>query len=201
MPGASDFAELLAVLDLRQADENTFFGVHPSKNPIRTFGGQMMAQAFVAAGRTVTPGLPASALSVHFIAGGDPARDLEFQVVRLRDERRFANRRVDVVQGDQLLATALVSYLSGGRGLEHPTAELDEQSTVAGVGSEAQRAFVALVGGEQHGQHVEVCRQLMTQIARGCCGALLEIGDDQQHADGGEAKREAERHHPRRNGG
>ena len=119
MPGASDFAELLAVLDLRQADENTFFGVHPSKNPIRTFGGQMMAQAFVAAGRTVTPGLPASALSVHFIAGGDPARDLEFQVVRLRDERRFANRRVDVVQGDQLLATALVSYLSGGRGLEH----------------------------------------------------------------------------------
>ena len=56
---------------------------------------------------------------MHFIAGGDPAKDLEFHVVRLRDERRFANRRVDVVQNGVLLATALISYLSGGRGLEH----------------------------------------------------------------------------------
>ncbi|MGV0600382.1 acyl-CoA thioesterase II, partial [Mycolicibacterium pulveris] len=62
---------------------------------------------------------PPSALSVHFIAGGDPDKDLEFHVVRLRDERRFANRRVDVMQGGQLLTTAMVSYLSGGRSLEH----------------------------------------------------------------------------------
>jgi hypothetical protein len=74
----SDFHELLAVLDLRPAGDDRFFGGHPSKNPIRTFGGQMMAQAFVAAGRTVNPKLPPNALSVHFIAGGDPAKDLEF---------------------------------------------------------------------------------------------------------------------------
>lgn len=119
MPAGADFEELLAVLDLRQRDEHTFFGAHPSKNPIRTFGGQLMAQAFVAASRTVDPALPPSALSVHFIAGGDPRQDLELRVFRLRDERRFANRRVDVVQNDNLLATALISYLSGGRGLEH----------------------------------------------------------------------------------
>ena len=56
---------------------------------------------------------------MHFIAGGDPAKDLEFRVVRLRDERRFANRRVDVTQNGVLLGSALVSHLSGGRGLEH----------------------------------------------------------------------------------
>ena len=39
--------------------------------------------------------------------------------MRLRDERRFANRRVDVCQGDDLLTTAMVSYMNGGRGLEH----------------------------------------------------------------------------------
>ena len=60
----------------------------------------------------LSPDLPPSALSVHFIAGGDPEQDLEFHVVRLRDERRFANRRVDVVQDGVLLATAMVSYLS-----------------------------------------------------------------------------------------
>ena len=115
----SDLEELLAVLNLNRVDDDLFTGSHPSKNPIRTFGGQMMAQAFVAASRTLKHDLPPSALSVHFIAGGDPERDLEFHVVRLRDERRFANRRVDVRQGDLLLASALVSHLAGGRGLEH----------------------------------------------------------------------------------
>ena len=56
---------------------------------------------------------------MHFIAGGDPEKDLEFHIVRLRDERRFANRRVDVMQDGTLLTTAMVSYLSGGRRLEH----------------------------------------------------------------------------------
>src|ERR1700710_752156 len=79
----------------------------------------MMSQAFVAASRTVGANLPPSALSMHFIAGGDPAQDLEFHVVRLRDERRFANRRVDVMQDGVLLGSALVSHLLGGRGLEH----------------------------------------------------------------------------------
>ena len=115
----SDLEELLAVLDLNRVDDDTFTGSHPSKNPVRTFGGQMMAQAFVAASRTLKHDLPPSTLSVHFIAGGDPERDLEFHVVRLRDERRFANRRVDVKQGDVLLASALISHLAGGRGLEH----------------------------------------------------------------------------------
>jgi acyl-CoA thioesterase-2 len=78
-----------------------------------------MAQSFVASSRTLTGDLPPSALSVHFINGGDIAKDIEFHVVRLRDERRFANRRVDAVQDGVLLSSALISYMSGGSGLEH----------------------------------------------------------------------------------
>jgi acyl-CoA thioesterase-2 len=119
----SDFEELLAVLDLNRVDDGSFDGMfvgsHPSKNPPRTFGGQMLAQAFVAASRTLDRDLPPGAVSAHFIAGGDPAKDLEFHVVRLRDERRFANRRVDVVQDGELLTTAIISFVDGGRGLEH----------------------------------------------------------------------------------
>ncbi|OBH46201.1 acyl-CoA thioesterase II [Mycobacterium mantenii] len=87
---------------------------------MRTFGGQLMSQAFVASSRSLLrEGLPPSALSVHFINGGDTARDIEFRVTRLRDERRFANRRVDAMQDGTLLCSALVSYMAGGRGLEH----------------------------------------------------------------------------------
>ena len=115
----SDFDELMAVLDLHQKGDDVFVGTHPSKNPPRTFGGLMMAQSFVAAARTRTRDLPPNSLSAHFINGGDIDKDIEFQVVRLRDERRFANRRVEVTQDGTLLATVMISYLSGGRGLEH----------------------------------------------------------------------------------
>ncbi|MBY0286686.1 MAG: acyl-CoA thioesterase II [Mycobacteriaceae bacterium] len=115
----ADLDELLAILDLRQVDDDTYVGSHPSKNPVRTFGGQMMAQSLIAATRSLEHDLPPSALSVHFIAGGDPEKDLEFHIARLRDERRFANRRVDVMQDGVLLTSAMVSYLAGGRSLEH----------------------------------------------------------------------------------
>jgi acyl-CoA thioesterase-2 len=115
----SDFDELMAVLDLHRMGDDVFIGSHPSKNPPRTFGGLLMAQSFVAGTRTLTRDLPPNALSAHFINGGDTAKDIEFQVVRLRDERRFANRRIEVTQDGTLLATVMMSYLAGGRGLEH----------------------------------------------------------------------------------
>jgi acyl-CoA thioesterase-2 len=116
----TDFEELLAALDLNRISDDLFIGSHPSKNPMRTFGGQLMAQSFVASSRTlVREDLPPSALSVHFINGGDTAKDIEFRVLRLRDERRFANRRVDAMQDGMLLSSAMISYMSGGRGLEH----------------------------------------------------------------------------------
>jgi acyl-CoA thioesterase-2 len=115
----SDFDELMTVLDLRRTGEGVFVGSHPSKNPPRTFGGLLVAQSFVAASRTLTRDLPPNALSAHFINGGETDKDIDFQVVTLRDERRFANRRVEVTQGGTLLATVMISYLAGGRGLEH----------------------------------------------------------------------------------
>lgn len=118
----SDLEDLLGILELSPIADDVFAGAHPRKNPIRTFGGQMMAQSFVAATRTLPHDVPPTAMSMHFIAGGDPGADIEYHVVRLRDERRFANRRVDAMQGGKLLATALVSYLSGGQGLEHSIA-------------------------------------------------------------------------------
>ncbi|WP_155764377.1 acyl-CoA thioesterase II [Mycobacterium colombiense] len=128
---------MLATLDLHRVDDDLFIGSHPSKNPMRTFGGQLMSQSFVASSRSlVRDDLPPGALSVHFINGGDTAKDIEFRVTRLRDERRFANRRVDAMQDGTLLSTALVSYMAGGRGLEHGIAppEVAEPHTQPTIG-------------------------------------------------------------------
>lgn len=115
----SDFGELLTILDVNRVTDDVFIGSHPSKNPIRTFGGQLMAQSLVASSRTLRDDLPPSALSAHFINGGDTGKDIEFRVSRLRDERRFANRRIDAVQDGTLLSSVLISFMAGGRGLEH----------------------------------------------------------------------------------
>lgn len=144
----SDFEQLLSTLDLRRVDDNTFTGSHPAKTPIRTFGGQLMAQSLVAGSRTVTTGLPPAALTVTFINGGDPKADIEYHVVNLRDERRFANRRVDAMQDGNLLASAMVSYLSGGRGLEHAVdaPEVAEPETLPPIG-ELLRGYEKTVPG------------------------------------------------------
>lgn len=94
-----------------------------------------MAQSVVASGRTVSDKLSVAAVSTHFINGGDPARDIDFRVTRLRDERNFANRRVDAVQDDVVLSVALVSYLKDSPGLEHAVEipEVADPETLPGI--------------------------------------------------------------------
>ncbi|BCI88741.1 hypothetical protein NIIDMKKI_39470 [Mycobacterium kansasii] len=67
-------------------------------------------------------------------------------MVRLRDERRFANRRVDAVQDGTLLSSAMISYMSGGPGLEHAVdpPEVDEPHTRPPIG-ELLRGYEATV--------------------------------------------------------
>ena len=67
----SDFDELLAILDLNRVGDDVFIGSHPSKNPMRTFGGQLMAQSLVASSRNSgsVVGLKAAA-GAGFGAGG-----------------------------------------------------------------------------------------------------------------------------------
>jgi acyl-CoA thioesterase II len=49
---------------------------------------------------------------------------------------RFANRRVDAVQDGMLLSSAMVSYMSGGRGLEHAVdpPEVPDPHTLPSIG-------------------------------------------------------------------
>jgi acyl-CoA thioesterase-2 len=114
-----DLDVLLDILDLTEVDENTYVGRHPAEVGSRTFGGQLVAQALVAAGRTVSGARPIHAINAHFIRGGDVKRDITFRVERHRDGRAFANRQVTAYQGDEELFVMLAAYQDSRGGLEH----------------------------------------------------------------------------------
>ncbi|MGW4243753.1 acyl-CoA thioesterase [Nocardia sp. NPDC004722] len=116
---AEDLRELLRLLDLEENGPDIFLGHHPEKVWSRTFGGQLVAQAIIAAGRTVGPERPIHAINAHFVRGGDPKAPIEYHVDRHRDGRSIANRTVTAYQDGQELFVMLAAFQDWGKGLEH----------------------------------------------------------------------------------
>ncbi|WP_237741679.1 non-ribosomal peptide synthetase [Tsukamurella sp. 1534] len=111
----SDFEDFLAVLDLRRTgDPAVFRGRHPDKVGVHTFGGQILAQAIVASGRTVD-GLPLHAAHTHFVELGSVGEDLTYRVLALRDVPTAANRQVTVEQDGRVIAVMTLAYQADGR--------------------------------------------------------------------------------------
>lgn len=120
-----DLTTLLDILDLQQTGDDTFVGRHPAQVESRTFGGQLVSQALIAAGRTVAGSRPVHAINAHFIRGGDVKRDIEYRVDRHRDGRAFANRQVTAMQDGRELFVMLAAFQDFRDGLEH-SVELPE---------------------------------------------------------------------------
>ena len=85
---------LLALLDLRRQPGDTFIGTSHDVAYTRIFGGQVAAQALLAAGRTVDPDRYVHSLHAYFLRPGDPRHPVEYRVERMRDGRGFSMRRV-----------------------------------------------------------------------------------------------------------
>jgi acyl-CoA thioesterase-2 len=77
---------------------------------MRTFGGQVAAQALVAAGRTVSPDRPVHSLHSHFLRPGNPTAPLVYLVDRLRDGGSFTTRRVNAVQYGETIFSLSASF-------------------------------------------------------------------------------------------
>ncbi|MGW7076416.1 acyl-CoA thioesterase [Streptomyces sp. NPDC054866] len=112
---------LLDLLDLEQIEEDIFRGVSRSALVPRVFGGQVAAQALVAAGRTVPADRPAHSLHAYFLRAGDPGAPIVYTVDRIRDGRSFTTRRVVAVQHGQPIFHLSASFQTYEEGLEHQT--------------------------------------------------------------------------------
>jgi acyl-CoA thioesterase II len=118
--GAMD--ELLATLDLERLEVNLFRGRSPQVGWQRVFGGQVIAQALIAAQRTVEPHLAVHSLHAYFILAGDPAVPIIYAAERIRDGRSFATRRVVATQHGQAIFTLSASFHIQEPGLSHQVA-------------------------------------------------------------------------------
>jgi acyl-CoA thioesterase-2 len=96
----------------------------------RVFGGQLVAQALLAAGATVTAKAPHS-LHAYFVGPGAPGRPVEVTVDRVRDGRSISSRRMTLTQDERPLLTALASFHAGPAG----DGDGDPPPEVAGPGA------------------------------------------------------------------
>lgn len=100
---------LLDALDLHRVGSDRFVAQRGPGQFDRLFGGQLLAQALVAAGATAPEHHPQS-LHAYFVGAGDPAQDLELLVERVRDGRLVSTRRVTITQGGRPLLAAIMAF-------------------------------------------------------------------------------------------
>ena len=109
---------LLEILDLQQIEQNLYLGQNESARPMRLFGGQVLAQATMAASRTVA-GVHMHSLHAYFLRAGSCERPVLYEVERIRDGRSFTTRRVVAIQNGVAIFNMDVSFQVDEPGFEH----------------------------------------------------------------------------------
>ena len=110
---------LVGLLDLETLEVNLFRGISPPHSLPRVFGGQVAAQALVAAGRTVPEDREVHSLHAYFIRPGDPSVPIVYETERVRDGRSFTTRRVLAIQHGVPIFALSASFQLAQTGLQH----------------------------------------------------------------------------------
>ena len=139
---ADPLAKLLALLTLTPESDTVFLGPHPEGERQRTFGGQIAAQALVAAGTTVMQGRVHS-LHAYFLRPGDSSAPTRFEVDLLRDGRTFSTRRVVAYQHGKAIFNQDVSFHTDEPGPDHqfPMPTVAHPDTLATVEDRVRDEF------------------------------------------------------------
>jgi acyl-CoA thioesterase-2 len=111
--------ELLALLELEALEVNLFRGLSPDEDRQRVFGGQVAAQALVAAGRTVGDDRGVHSLHSYFLRPGDPNVPIIYDVDRIRDGKSFTTRRVVAIQHGRAIFNLAASFQIAEVGPNH----------------------------------------------------------------------------------
>jgi acyl-CoA thioesterase-2 len=112
--------------DFGVSEADVFIGRSQPMPHGRVFGGQVLAQSVIAAGRTVNDLEDAAArprrihsLHGYFLRPGDSDHPIRFTVERLRDGHSFSARRVHAIQYGKPILSMITSFQTGADGLDH----------------------------------------------------------------------------------
>ncbi|MEE4023362.1 acyl-CoA thioesterase domain-containing protein [Gordonia sp. PKS22-38] len=160
---AALFTELLDVLDVARRGECTFVGPTWTHRLPRLFGGQVLAQALVAAGYTVPTGRAPHSLHAYFLRGGDPDLPVHLDVDTVRDGGTLSTRVVHARQHDNQIFTMTTSFaakeLFGETELDRQESDatpLPEPTTLAELGDRLASARSALPAWWADGQPFDI---------------------------------------------
>ena len=110
---------LVALLDIETLDIDLYRGPRKPGAKGRVFGGQVIAQAFMAAQASIDDDKVAHSLHAYFLRPGDETLPIIFRVQRDFDGGSFANRRVIALQGGTPILTLSASFQRPETGLAH----------------------------------------------------------------------------------
>jgi acyl-CoA thioesterase-2 len=115
---AKAVASVLRSLDVAKQSEGVFIAPATHSGGPRLFGGLVAGQAVVAAARTVE-GPQIHSLHAYFLQPGDPAHEVRYEVVRLKEGKNFHARQVIGRQQDRIIFSMQASFQRPEQGLAH----------------------------------------------------------------------------------
>jgi acyl-CoA thioesterase-2 len=118
-------ARLRTLLDIETIDTDLYRGPRLPGGKGRVFGGQVIAQALVAAMRSVGEGRVAHSLHAYFMRPGDEQLPIVYRVVRDFEGRSFATRRIIAMQKGEPILNMAASFQLPEDGLAHQAAMPD----------------------------------------------------------------------------
>jgi acyl-CoA thioesterase-2 len=109
---STTLTDVLNLLELVPLGAHDFEGAQLDSPNHHIVGGQLAAQALMAASHTALQRPPHS-LHVYFLRRGDARRPVRFEVFRLHDGGVFSARRIAASQNGELLMEGLASFTDG----------------------------------------------------------------------------------------
>ncbi len=114
--------KLLDLLDIKEIEKNVYLGLSEDLGFTNLFGGQVLGQALIAAGRTVEADRMAHSLHGYFIRPGNCKDPLYYEVDLIRSGKSFSTRRVVAKQNGLAIFSMSASFQTPEVGLEHQVA-------------------------------------------------------------------------------
>ena len=86
---------------------------------MRIYGGEVLGQALIAAGRTVPDGRNVHSMHAYFLKLGDPSVPIVYEVDHIRDGGSFTTRRVVAIQRGKAIFNLAASFQVPEPGPDH----------------------------------------------------------------------------------